>query len=1460
MPEWNLSVRLTGQGSNLAATLRSSAREADRLTQSVTEARRALTALRTDAARGINVRLDVDAGHLRSDVTTALRGAGAGQGLSVRLDVDADHLHTEVQQALNEARAGSQITIPLGVDAQNLSWTANRATASLDGLRDQARQTAHALNVLQRAAREAGNQLEELREEARGAATSIRSVGTAADRSANRLTTLSTGTRTLRTDLDELNVSLTTVGESLGGIRGRVGGLTQSNGRASMSVRSLLLALSGLATAAVPLTAGLGASVAPLVGQFAAGGAAATAFGVALAGQIEPLTEAADAEKKYQDAVREHGRSSAEAMQAQLKYQQILASLPPEAQQAAIALSQLKQNFSDWSDDMAGFTMEPVTKGITVLDELIPRMTPHVKLFSRELDRVVTIAGGAIETPGFDAMADRFADFTDRQLDEMTDGVMHFLRLLSEGEGVTDGPMAEFIAFARENGPEAREALSAISDAVVTLLQSAAEAGPTMLTLVTAVARLVAALPPELVGIIIQVATALKLLQLSGAGMAALAAGLGRVRTQIAAVGTTSAAAGGGIAGLRAAFLALGTAAKASVVLAGIGALVYVLMELSDIGQEAPPDVDKLTSSLRQLGQTGKVTGEAARVFGKDLGDLHEKVRALTDPSAVDDIQQWIVTLGGLGDWDSTPVKKAKEDLDAVDKALAGLVKNGQADLAAEALKRLTAEYGKGGRDTSQFTNQLDDYESAVADVKFEQELAAASMGIFGQAALDTQVKLDAQKQSADGLRQSIIALNEVNRSAYDAQINFEAALDNLTESFKEHGNTLNLDTEAGRANAQAMSQAAAAQDELIATGLAAGESFESMAGKSDRLRESMLTLATQAFDGNRQKAQEYVNTLLGTPGEVKTMIRLEREEAVRGLQAVQAEIDKTPGAKRVVVSTLNAAAIAALEAVGLKTEQLPDGRTAVFTANGEALGSIGAVQDALSRVDGRTANATVTVTHRTVFETVGSAPATTADLLNQQARRFEANGGVVDFYAAGGIRPGGPRSFKMFASGGENHVAQIARPGDWRVWAEPETGGEAYIPFARSKRVRSRAIAEETILRLGGDPASIQWNANGSVTDWRYDPVTGSLYSSSDITAAGKKTKKVKVRGKNGKLTTKEVDYFDLGAVEQKLKAASKATQAWNKNLEKVADRVGGDVAEALASMGEDGMKLAEKMAKGSTKYINEMAKALRDLQKTAKASLTDYTRQMGEANKVNSEFSKDLAQLAAQGYGDLASQLAAQGDEAAMQLADSAAKDKGKARAANEQAKRANSQLTGEEQADLIQIIAAIKNKNTGIHAVAAATGLGEDVIIDVANKAKVQIMQFLGGRAERFLSDLFKANKGMAYADGGIRAGLYGTRGGIIRFAEPSTRGEAYIPLSPSKRSSATAVLSNVASRFGLGLTDGQGQRVVIIREQGPLVGESHFHISGRAADQDLARAVEARQAYQLRRLARGGVGAR
>lgn len=110
----------------------------------------------------------------------------------------------------------------------------------------------------------------------------------------------------------------------------------------------------------------------------------------------------------------------------------------------------------------------------------------------------------------------------------------------------------------------------------------------------------------------------------------------------------------------------------------------------------------------------------------------------------------------------------------------------------------------------------------------------------------------------------------------------------------------------------------------------------------------------------------------------------------------------------------------------------------------------------------------------------------------------YMAEGGITRAYIDGGID-----KLERYANGGskEQHKAQIARGGEWRVWAEPETGGESYIPLAKSKRKRSTQILAKTADIFGlsvvdkkGEPvkpgtssqvapARAQYFANGGIT-----------------------------------------------------------------------------------------------------------------------------------------------------------------------------------------------------------------------------------------------------------------------------------------------------------------------------------------------------------------------------------------
>lgn len=675
-----------------------------------------------------------------------------------------------------------------------------------------------------------------------------------------------------------------------------------------------------LATAAIPAAAAL----APLVAQTGAAAVAVAAFGLAVIPQIGALSDASTAQKKYTDAVEKSGARSEEAISAQVDYERQMAKLPPATREAAVALSGLKDEFNDWSDALAADTMPVFTKGVALASVAVPKLTPLVKGASVELDRLMTLAGGGMASPGFDRFMTKLSDFATKSLHDAVDGVVHLTRVMSEGDPSTG--IGKFMDYARQQGPLVAETLRNIAAAAINVLTAAANSGVGVLQLANALAKVVAAMPPEFVTFLLQASLAIRAVTLAIAGVKLAAGAWTLVRTQITAAAVASIGAGTAMGSLRLAFMALSLAARTAVVATGIGALVLALVALSNIGRSAPPDVDKLTTSLGKLGQTGKVTGEAARVFGSDLSGLADSLRVISRPDIGQGIDKWIGSLVGI---DTREIKDAKAAIDGADKSLAALVKNGNPELARAALADLSTGMGKNGMSAKELNAQLDDYKAALADAAYEQKLAADSMGLFGRQAQTTQEKLDAQKSSADGLRQAIQALNDVQRGALGGQNAFESAIDAGTKAIEENGKALHmrkgqldLNSEAARNEESALRTIASSTDEYAASVRESGGSWNQVKGIYDRgrqqiidqghamglakddatkLADRILTMPTaetffkgniQDLDAKIKDAQAHVNALKQkTPAELKAnggQLQKEKEAAQKALDALK--------------------------------------------------------------------------------------------------------------------------------------------------------------------------------------------------------------------------------------------------------------------------------------------------------------------------------------------------------------------------------------------------------------------------------------------------------------------------------------------------------------------------------------------------------------------------------------------
>ena len=177
--------------------------------------------------------------------------------------------------------------------------------------------------------------------------------------------------------------------------------------RASEALERLRQKLSGVGSTvakvsgaglAIPGLAAAATGAAGLAAGMVAAGLAAKAFQAAAVPQLESVTGAWDLYSKAQDAAAKGGEGAKAAQEA---YAQALAKMTPATRDTATAFIGLKTDFGKWSDSLSGTTMPVFTKGIEVLRDLLPTMTPFVKAAAGALGDFVDEIAAGTQSAGF---------------------------------------------------------------------------------------------------------------------------------------------------------------------------------------------------------------------------------------------------------------------------------------------------------------------------------------------------------------------------------------------------------------------------------------------------------------------------------------------------------------------------------------------------------------------------------------------------------------------------------------------------------------------------------------------------------------------------------------------------------------------------------------------------------------------------------------------------------------------------------------------------------------------------------------------------------------------------------------------------------------------------------------------------------------------------------------------------
>ncbi len=485
--------------------------------------------------------------------------------------------------------------------------------------------------------------------------------------------------------------------------------------------------------------------------------------------------------------------------------------------------------------------------------------------------------------------------------------------------------------------------------------------------------------------------------------------------------------------------------------------------QLVDGFQNSAANVDKLDASLKRLAESGEYAGELMRVFNAGWGDMGLQAEyALADDAVANFLrsaEKAVPIAGDLAEMLGAPTfsNSAKNfaDLDAA------IVRYAQStgDLTG-ANKILTDVQGRTNLTWEQMRQLLP---GAWAELE-NMQVKATSAGRAQQALAERTALLAAPIEEAVTAGRDLISvfeeLNGGSLSFGKAELAAEKATREFQKSLKENGKSLDVHSQKGAANREALfgmvdAAAKAAQAKLDETG-----SIEKAAGVYDayigRLRTALAQqgLAPATIDAIIAKYAEMPASLEAAGQSVNTLnsrlrsIPKGTKFTFNGESVVDAYgnvIELAGGIKGLPVGkTFRWDGKSLVDGRGkvfdLKkaVQSLPASKTIDIRAvTGGAEARIQAIKDSLARLSGKT----ITIRARTEIP----AGMSVRQLMNAQGGAYvpRQRGGATVAAAGGLLQP------------------TIAPPGTRYQWAEPETGGELFLPRRGINVARGRALLD---------------------------------------------------------------------------------------------------------------------------------------------------------------------------------------------------------------------------------------------------------------------------------------------------------------------------------------------------------------------------------------------------------------
>jgi len=354
----------------------------------------------------------------------------------------------------------------------------------------------------------------------------------------------------------------------------------------------------------------------------------------------------------------------------------------------------------------------------------------------------------------------------------------------------------------------------------------------------------------------------------------------------IGAVGTAAVMLAPKIIAARAALSGLGTGALAAETKLGgfargagkaagaLGAMAIASALLSsDAGAKG---VDTTRKALEEMRKTGKDSSDALQHIDFDLKNINQSGRGAS--AAVETFTGFIAEGLGRG-WEK--IDAVNQRMQTLDASLAGLVSSGNAKEAADDFDLIRRKAEEQGTSIEKLREFFPQYQNAL-DAAAQQNTKTA----------DSAQKLT---QTVDQQREAIDKAADALLGQRDAMRGLESSYDDATESIKKNGENLDIGTEKGRANQDALDGIASAAKKAAQATIEQGGS-QAQANVIMAEARGHFLVAADAMGMGAKEAKALADKLFAIPKNTSANVNINTGTALDRLEALRQKLFSVQG------------------------------------------------------------------------------------------------------------------------------------------------------------------------------------------------------------------------------------------------------------------------------------------------------------------------------------------------------------------------------------------------------------------------------------------------------------------------------------------------------------------------------------------------------------------------------------